>query len=296
MRVLDIQAKMRRVGVIRLGEQSPGNAPGKKLSTFRLTSNDKHALEVVAQKYGGQVVPWAGGSQSWQIVTKANELPIELGNIPATTAYEFWAQVGGVGSKQCIRRCDGCTIREGIERGDACKCPTDPLVRAAESKKKGTKVCSLVCRLFVRLPEVPDVGLWQVSTGSFYAAQEVPAIMDGIEALAQMGAHIRAKLAIDIRKGGGKTYPVLAVRLTQTNDELRALAMDHFEKMKALEGADKMAQVAFKLGIPMKVEGGVMTPSEQQALPPAQMQALPAAETKAPADPKEGDEMGHWGN
>lgn len=256
MRVIDIQAKMRRVGVIRLGEQQQGNGPGKRLATFRLTSNDRHQLDVVAMKYGGVVRKWEGGSQQWQVTTQASEIPIEIGNVPATTAYEFWAQVGGKGSKQCIRRCDGCTIKEGLERGGSCVCPSDPIERAAASKQKGSKVCGLVCRLFVRLPEVPDVGLWQVTTGSFYAAQEVPAIMDGIEALAQMGAHIRARLAIDIRKGGGKTYPVLSVRMYQSNDELRALAMDHFEKMKALEGADKMTEVAFKLGIPMTVQDG----------------------------------------
>lgn len=298
MRVIDIQAQMRRVGVIRLGEQAPasGNMPGKRLSTFRLTSNDQHALRVVAQKYGGSVVPWASGSQSWQIVTRASELPIEIGPIPATTAYEYWAQVGGKGSKQCIRRCDGCTIHEGVERGGSCICPADPIERAAASKQKGSKVCSLVCRLFVRLPEVPDVGLWQVTTGSFYAAREVPAIMDGIEALAQMGAHIRARLAIDVRRGGGKTFPVLAVRLTQTNDELRALAVDHFEKMKALDGADKMAQVAFKLGLPMTVADGRIIRTIQDV--PAELngnaRALP--ESNGGQDSYGQEIMGDWGD
>lgn len=272
MRVLDIQSKMRSVGVIRLGEQGETNKPGKRLSTFRLTSNDKRTLEAVARRYGGEVRPWPNGSQQWQITTRASEIPIEVGNIPVMTAYEHWAQVGGTGSKQCIRRCDGCTIREGIERGNPCQCPADPKERAEAAKRKGSRVCSLVTRMFVRLPEVPDIGLWKVSTGSFFAAQEVPAIMDGIEALAQMGAHIRARLAIDIRTGGGKKFPVPVVRMDQTNDELRELAVSHFERMKALEGADKMAQVAFKLGIPMSVING-----DQKELPATTQaaQALP---------------------
>lgn len=295
MRVLDIQAKMKRCGIIRLGEQAGTNGPGKRLATFRLTSNDKRALDRAAQIFGGTVVPWPNGSQAWQVITKTNELPIEISNVPASTQYELWAQVGGKGSKQCVRRCDGCTIVEGVERGGACVCPRDPIERAAKAKLKGSNVCSLSCRLFVRIPNLPDVGLWQVTTGSFYAAQEVPAIMDGIEALAQMGAHIRARLAIDIRKGGGKTYPVLAVRLDQSNDELRALAMDHFEKMKALEGADKMAQVAFKLGIPMKVVDGTMVTEDdaQQALPAATVQALPATSAH---EPGQQPNLGDWGD
>lgn len=256
MRVIDIQAKMKRVGIIRLGEQQTGSGPGKRLSTFRLTSNDRRVMDAVAARYGGVVRPWPGGQQSWQVTTTSNELPIEISNVPASTQYELWQQIGGKGSKQCVRRCDGCEIREGAEKGQACKCPRDPLERAAQSKVKGSNVCSLSMRMWVRLPEVPDVGLWQVTSGSFYAAQEVPAIMDGIEALAQMGAHIRARLAIDIRAGGGKKFPVLAVRLDQSNDDLRSLAQRHFEQMRALEGADKMQQVAFKLGLPMTVVDG----------------------------------------
>lgn len=294
MRVLDIQAKMKRVGVIRLGEEKKANGPGKRLATFRLTSNDRRALESVARLYGGQVMPWANGSQSWQITTTSNELPIELSNVPAITAYELWQQVGGSGSKQCIRRCDSCTIQQGIESGQACKCPTDPLVRAEQAKKSGSGVCSLTCRLFVRLPDVPDVGLWQVTTGSFYAAQEVPAIMDGIEALAQMGAHIRARLAIDIRKGGGKTFPVLAVRLNQSNDELRALAMQHFEQMKALDGADQVTKVAFKLGIPMTVVDGRMIQTVRDDQPALESTASTQPQLPVIESTERSGNMGDW--
>lgn len=259
MRAIDIQAQMKRVGVIRLGEQKvEDNKPGARLATFRLTSNDKRTLEAAARFYGGTVRAWPSGTQMWQLTTEAGEMPIELSNVATSTQYELWGQVGGKGSKQCLRRCDGCEIKEGLEAGSDCKCPKDPKARASESKRKGSNVCSLNCRLFVRLPEVPDVGLWQVTTGSFYAAKEVPAIMDGIEALAEMGAHIRARLAIDIRTGGGKKFPVLAVRLDQSNDELRELAMSHFEKMRALEGGDvdPVLKVAFKLGLPMTVVDG----------------------------------------
>lgn len=297
MRVLDIQAKMKRVGVIRLGAEKPERGPGKRLATFRLTSNDRRALERAAQLYGGAVMPWKDGSQSWQIITNASELPIELSNVAAETSYELWGQIGGRGSKQCLRRCDGCTIRQGAESGNPCKCPTDPLVRAEQSKKSGSGVCSLTCRLFVRLPELPDVGLWQVTTGSFYSAQEVPAIMDGIEALAQMGAHIRARLAIDIRKGGGKTFPVLAVRLDQSNDELRALAQDHFEKMQALEGADQMTKVAFKLGIPMTVVDGQMirTVQDTPALTDQTVETQSRKELPQQVETTEGQaKLGDW--
>ena len=267
MRVLDLQTQMKRSGVIRLGEAKVSdNQPGKRLSTFRLTSNDKSALEAVARLYGGTVTKWEKGSQQWQVTTRASELPIEISNMPTSTQYEYWR--AGV----CERRCNGCSILEGMEAGKSCQCPADPKERALESKRKGSGVCTLSIRMWVRLPEVPDIGVWQVTSHSFYAAKEMPGTMDGIEHLAKIGAHLRARLAIDIRKSGSKVFPVLTMRLDQSEDDLRAIAMHHMDSMRALEGADEMTKVAFKLGLPMTVVDGKMVPTVRdsvQALPPA---------------------------
>jgi hypothetical protein len=258
MRVVDLAATQKRSGVIRLGEASTGeNNIGRPLSTFRLTSNDKKALDAVAVRYGGVVGRWDRGSQLFQIVTKANELPIEISNVDTDTAYELWAQVGDKKMKECLRRCDGCNIVGGKEQGVPCKCPSDPIERSQMSKARGKVACSLTLRMFVRLPEIPDVGLWQVTSGSYFAAKQVPALMEGVGKLAQMGLPVRARLAIDRQRSGGRQFPVLAVRIDQSLDEIKALAVGHFEKLTALEACnDPMTRLAFQLGMPTTVVDG----------------------------------------
>lgn len=220
MRVIDIQHGMRELGRIRMGAAKAGNAPGKKLTTFRLTSRDEHAIRMAAKEYGGEVLPWqnpSDGSKQFQVIVKAEELPVLISPIAASQAYEMWTAGG------CQKRCDGCTE---MLSGTPCSCDPDPKKRA-ELAKTG-KNCKLTTRLGFMLPGVPDLGVWRLESHGYYAAVELPRVSDMLSSAARQGAFIPAFIAIEIRtsmKGGKKkVYPVPVIRLRYSMSQIPAIA------------------------------------------------------------------------
>jgi hypothetical protein len=175
--IIELQARARRLGEIRLGDKAPSGYP-VSLDTFRLTSAAKGLLDQAAVLWGGEVQPW---DTKWQIVTEATELPVivppqDPDNI---TWYELWSQ-GGL-----QRRCDGDTMQDG----DPCKCDPD------------NRECSMVTRLSLMLPDMPDVGIWTLSSTGYYAASEMAmSIKLVMQAAQKTGMLPEATLAIDHRE------------------------------------------------------------------------------------------------
>ncbi|KKK59048.1 hypothetical protein LCGC14_3038310, partial [marine sediment metagenome] len=162
MSIVDLQLKARRLGEIRLGDTvtRDGKTYPISLDTFRLTSVAKGLLDQAAKLWGGKVVPWQASEKSaakWQLVTDTSELPVYVApqDPDSVTWYESWT-AGGL-----QRRCDGESI---VNRGgEVLPCVCDP-----ENRE-----CRMVTRLQVMLPDLPDVGVWTLSSTGFYAASEI---------------------------------------------------------------------------------------------------------------------------
>ncbi len=267
-RVLDIQRAQRQLGRIRLGTVEDDGRP-KKLATFRLTSNDPRALEAAAEVYGGEVRQTPEASrvrERLEVVTKTNEIEVVVSEQPVTTQYELWGKAGN-GPKEpfvCLRRCDSSYIDGGVQAGQPCLCHPDPKERARLSKVRGQEQCHLVMRVWVQIPRIPDVGVWRVDSQSFYGASELPATMDGLQAFASIGMRLRAMLAIEIRQSGSKRFPVLALRIAQSMDDLKALAIEHVEGQAALGrpiAPALLAEIGIEAPSPAALAGRHNTPA-----------------------------------
>lgn len=202
MPIRDLQRTIRQVGRIRMGEKGDKGQP-KKLTTWRLTSPDKAALEGAAVLYGGTVQPWEGQAGQFELYTTSSELPILLAPIDMSQWYEEWAAGG------CKKRCDGqtCSVAEGDGAKDV-DCSCDP----------ESRTCKMVTRLSVMLPELPAIGCWRLDTHGYYAATELPATAETLIRYAKMGKFVPAFLAIEQRtvKRNNQTrnfiVPVIRVR------------------------------------------------------------------------------------
>lgn len=189
--LIQLQQRNKQVGRIRLGEKvamSGGKSRPGKLDRFRVTSGSERAIREVAAVYGGEAK--TGGPDGWEVYTEAKEL--NIGIIPGRSIsmyYELWGKktprAKGI---TCLRRCDGETE---LISGEDCLCAA-----------AGTDDCKLKTRIGVIIADVGTLGLWRLDTGSWYAANELPADIAMIEQLAAMrpGDPVPATLRIEERK------------------------------------------------------------------------------------------------
>ncbi len=203
--------RARRLGEIRLGDTVTRN--GKtypvSLDTFRLTSIAKGLLDQAAVLYGGEVVPWQPkekGASKWQLVTNVSELPVYVApqDPESVTFYELWS-AGGL-----QRRCDGETM---LHKPGNLPCVCDPKRRE----------CHMMTRLQVMLPELPDVGVWMLSSTGYYAASEMAASIQIVMSAAQTtGLLPEATLAIEKReaKRPGEPTKKFSVPVLRFSDTL----------------------------------------------------------------------------
>lgn len=235
---LDIQSRNQRSGKIRFGREVPtgqvrnGRPVMKpvKLNTLRFTSPSGPMIEAVAALYGGQVEPWDNhGRKEFEVITKISEVMVSIppGRDIISTWYEWWTAAG------CLHRCDSQTDQK---TGRPCVCPhaedpSDPVEvdnaarrRHELSKMQPPQACGLKTRLSLILPDLPDVGVWQVDTTSFYAAGELLGKAQIMEFCRDREVFLPARLWGDHRTEvvGGETrrYVVPALELTRTFREV----------------------------------------------------------------------------
>ncbi len=207
MAIKDIQERYRELGRIRLGKKGAKGEP-QKLDTFRLTSPSEDYLKIAAHSLGGSVQPWedAPTGKQYQLITDTDQLKVLVPEqrMRDGQSYELWT----AGGRQ--RNCDGVTQIDGT----ICVC------------EPGDRECKPVTHLQVMLPQLPDLGVWRVTTHGFRAAAELPMTVDLLNALAAAGRHVPVVLRIehDTSKVEGKThrYVVPTLGLTQPLDELEA--------------------------------------------------------------------------
>ena len=192
MPIISLQRQLRELGRIRIGiqvETRGGKMAPSKLETFRLTSASRELIDAAAAEYGGTVEAW--GDQ-WEVVTESAVLDII---IPPGGSFSQWFELWKAGG--CERRCDGVTE----QLSDVpCLCSPEPDERE----------CKPTTRLNVILPKLPDVGVWRLETGGYYAAVELAGMADLLAASRGM---IRARLRLDQRsvKRQGQTVRRFAV-------------------------------------------------------------------------------------
>ena len=189
MSIVALQKRARRLGEIRLGDTvtSGGKTRPVKLDTFRLTSVAKGLLDQAAALWGGEVTPWQPSERStprWQVTTNTSELPVIVP--PQDPDNVSWYELWSAGGMQ--RRCDGEHIQV---KGDPQPCVCDP-----ENRE-----CRMVTRLQVMLPDLPDVGVWLLSSTGYYAAAEMSMSLEVVmRTAATTGLLPAATLAIDPRE------------------------------------------------------------------------------------------------
>lgn len=188
-----LQRQMRQLGRIRIGQQVPagkGRTRPTKLETFRLTSRSRDLILAAAESLGGEVRPWQNGdTDEWEVITETNVLDIVIApGEPVTQWMELWAAGG------CIRRCDGVTMTTGAP----CACPRDQEQRR-ELAAKG-EACKPTTRLTVLLPGVPDIGVWRLDSGGFYAAVELAGAADVLHQASEQGVFLPARLRLEQRR------------------------------------------------------------------------------------------------
>lgn len=209
---IHIQRRYRELGRIRLGEKGAKGQPVKR-DTFRLTSPNRTLLERAADLWGGTVTTWDGPNEgdAYQLATTTDEIQVLVPqqDIESSQYFEHWTAGG------CAKRCDGVT---NLISGRACSCDPD------------NRECKITTHLQVMLPQLPDVGVWRITTHGFNAAAEIPGTVALLDTLRRSGQMPAAVLGIEHRtsKKDNKTqrFIVPVLRVPHTLLELGAGVMD----------------------------------------------------------------------
>jgi hypothetical protein len=208
MPIIDLQARARELGRIRIGVQVPtsgGKTRPEKLDRFRVTSASQTLIKRVAQLYGGDAKPWDNhGTAQWEVITTSMRLPILLPPQPISQYYELWSGGG------CQRRCDGQTE---LLKDKPCLCDPDP------TKRK----CKPTTRLNVILRDVEGIGVFRLESHGYYAAIELP---DVAMFVARGGSYVSAWLSLEqrtaLREGKTLRWIVPTIEVDVTPAQLMA--------------------------------------------------------------------------
>lgn len=252
------------LGRIRIGVKS-GKAM-KSLDTFRFTSSDSTALEQVAAHYGGTVQPWSDDKAAegqYEVITDAPEIRIALPADPlgGTPRYELY---GGGGRE---RWCDGekCEVWEKGPDGPE---PTEVPCKCVAA---GEMACKPTVHLSVILPDVRGIGVWRLTTHSWNAAQEMPAMVAMIDSLQTEGIQ-RAVLRIErkrsVQAGQTRKFPVPTLGLDASIEQLMA--------GEAAVGRLSAAAVP-------EIEAGPMPPDPVGGSPAPDVLSVGSAESEEPS-------------
>lgn len=214
--VTQLGRHMPEAGRIRIGAKSDRGAP-RSLTTLRFTSENEDAIREIASLYGGEPKPWnpRGSRSEFEVITKAKAVPVVLppNCLGSTPIYELWSG-GGL-----VRRCDGeyCTVQRPTPDGH--EAAEIPCVCAAQESLE----CKVTTRLSVLLPDIRFAGSWRLETHGWYAAKELPGMVETIQTLQARG-FARAVLALERRtevsNGQTRNFVVPVLRTDHTVNEI----------------------------------------------------------------------------
>lgn len=226
-RIVGLERRLMTVGRIRLGhlvEIKGGKKRPEVLEKPRLTSSTPTLLHQAAGFYGGTVEPWTDappGPRQWELYIEKEELPILIPPLETLSqCYECWSASG------LRRRCDNQTIQKAAnpaEVGQPCQCPPDPDERQ-ELAAKG-EACQLTTRISCMLPELKTIGLWGLTTHSYYASLWTAGMVEMLETLAKQGRICEAALKIERqtrkdKQGRRKNFAIPTIMPTEMTPRL----------------------------------------------------------------------------
>lgn len=220
MPIEDLAHRYRELGRLKFGDDL-GDRP-TQLATWRLTSPDAHLIEAAARLWGG--VPshdqTPSGSLRASVITETSELEVLIPpqDVSAGQFYELW-KAGGL-----ERRCTGTALitfddsPAGYSKIGPCIC---------EDENSTERACKISTTLRVLLPQLPDIGVWRLHTGSYYAATEIPATVEILQRIAGPNGLAPAVLALEERstkrKGSARhDYMIPVLRSHQSLEALMA--------------------------------------------------------------------------
>jgi hypothetical protein len=271
-----VRPRHREIGRLRLGARTGPRGAPTALETWRLTSSHLEPIRVAAELWGGEVAEHDG---VYDLTTEVSSLPVLIPDqdVAASQWLEEWS-AGGL-----VRRCDGVTE---LLSGEPCLAETDQPC-----------ACQPTTHLLVVLPDLPDLGVWRLTTRGWAAASELPTSVELVRQISRGGLP-RAELAIEhrSRRTGGQTHafvvPVLRVPVSLS--ELAAAGERVL--VDASTGEILPSSRTPELGPSVRPAPGGPHPgradtTSSEADPPV----VPASEEGAPPEP-EGDLYGEGGN
>lgn len=213
MPVDGLKARLPELGRLRAGdvEEREGKALPRKLATWKVTSPDHNLIEKAALLYGGEVEPFGDGQH--QVLTETDVLQVLIPeqDIIGGQFMEEWA-AGGL-----IHRCDGttdlATDMACLRDGNGCK-------------------CKITTHLLVVLPELPGLGVFRLTSGSWNAAAELPKAVEMLQMIEARGALPHAELVLEqrVKRAEGATHrfavPVLRLPYTLSQAGISAGGVD----------------------------------------------------------------------
>jgi len=271
MTIIETQRRYRELGRIRIGAKDERGYP-TRLDTFRLTSFSAPLLEAAAQAWGGEPHIWQGApteGRQYELITEVDTLEVVVPpqDVAARQLMEAYSR-GGV-----VRRCDGQTE---MMSGRACLC--DPEDR----------MCVPTTHVLFMLPQLPDIGVWRLTSKGWNAAAELPATVDLLRDMVARNMLPSATLAIETRtsvvEGKTKHYSVPVLRLPYSLEELQQGRVPVLERRAAgrkppLAGdVPALPDRAFSDAEPVGDARPELPPAEPRVvdLPPAEREGVPA--------------------
>lgn len=216
-RIINLQRRARELGRLRLGVYD-GDHPARS-RTFIVTSHSEAYVRAAADEWGGQPEEWepqGDGPKQWRVITDSRELDAVLPpGDPLSQNFEMWSRGG------CVRRCD--SERERIS-DQPCVCRSEfgedwQSVNEGKSPKNPDykAICKVTTRLSVILPQMPDIGVWRLESGSYNAAVEISAHLDLIRSAIDERYAVPVRIRIEPRdkmvRGQPRHYSVPVVEL-----------------------------------------------------------------------------------
>lgn len=272
MPVEGIANRFRELGRLKFGEDL-GDRPGQ-LRTWRLTSPAVGLIDAAAVLYGGTPIRTETGAE---LVTETPDLDVLIPpqDLEAGQWFELWG-AGGL-----ARRCTGAatvTVDHSGAWVETGPCQCDPAKRA----------CKLRTVLRVLLPELPDLGVWRLSTGSGYAAAELPPAVSAILTL-NRGQMAPAVLGLEERttKRPGQPPNHYVVPILRTRATLAELIAGGPDPAAALGAPDTGAETeAGARSLPPGPLPGSPPHPQNPPTPPETAQIGPESENGAPEGPE----------
>ncbi len=204
MSILDLQLRHRELGRLRLGAKGPKGNP-IKLDTWRFTSSSVELIQAVAEMWGGEWAHW--GEHKFEVITDIKAIPVRIPAQLPDPEYQLWS-AGGL-----QRRCNG-VVAYVAAGGDGML--EQPCICLNEDERS----CKPHTRFEFILPDIPDIGIWALTSTGFNAASE---LTSSVRMLA--GTSIEAQLAIEHRetKRPGQPTHKFVVAVLTTRISMRSL-------------------------------------------------------------------------